>query len=566
MPERISKEFVIATARLLLASGALLAIYIDPLEPSRFAGIGYSLLCFYVLFAAVAIFLIGRPDYLRLVPFFFTVDAAWPALISVFTDGPNTPFYLFFLFVLLTCSYRWGIRPTVNTASIYVVLFLAEAGVLEIPSVKRYLDSDYDVSRLVMRSIYLLIMGLLIGYLGEEERALRDKLNASLGLVAKVGEESKILGCIASVLGYLADIFSAKSAACFCQRKNSSKSFMFVVDSELKSLRSLELTPEESAEHKKILDKELWIARAGKLTMVGLPVPIPWLRLQWRERKDFPKQIGGYSYKSILSYSFDFGESWTCRIFVIEPSRRARARKLDLLKSVIRQSVPAIYNVYLLEQLRERAGQIERARLARALHDSTLQSLSGIRMQLEAMRLSARLPAKQTTEIFRIEELLRDQAIELRALMLGRELIKLDSSTFPQRVREMVAKLGREGRIRVNFICTGKPLRLSTTTCKELLLTIHEALSNVIKHSGAKNAAVVLNIDDWVCRVSIADDGNGFQFSGRYSLTQLDSGHMGPTVLRERAHGIGADMIIDSIPGRGATIEFVVKQAMLTNV
>src|SRR5271163_728543 len=57
-------------------------------------------------------------------------DIVWPAFISVFGDGPRSPFILFFVFVLTAAAYRWGLWETLSTAAAEVVLLWAESFVL----------------------------------------------------------------------------------------------------------------------------------------------------------------------------------------------------------------------------------------------------------------------------------------------------------------------------------------------------------------------------------------------------------------------------------------------------
>ena len=56
-------------------------------------------------------------------------------------------------------------------------------------------------------------------------------------------------------------------------------------------------------------------------------------------------------------------------------------------------------------------------------------------------------------------------------------------------------------------------------------------------------------------KLVVEDDGRGFGFASRFSLAELDAGGLGPRVIRERIRSIGAELVIDSVPGRGARLE-----------
>ena len=57
-------------------------------------------------------------------------DIVWPALISIFSEGSGTPFFLFFFFVLAAAAYRWGLWETLGTAAAEVALLWAESFVI----------------------------------------------------------------------------------------------------------------------------------------------------------------------------------------------------------------------------------------------------------------------------------------------------------------------------------------------------------------------------------------------------------------------------------------------------
>src|SRR5205085_5974241 len=108
-------------------------------------------------------------------------DIWWPVLISLFTTSERGPFFLFFVFVMAAGAYRWGLWETVGTALIAVVLLWAEAlavnagleGVvnswLHAMHLPRFVIGlqRIDPQELFMSSVYLMVLGLLLGYMSE---------------------------------------------------------------------------------------------------------------------------------------------------------------------------------------------------------------------------------------------------------------------------------------------------------------------------------------------------------------------------------------------------------------
>jgi hypothetical protein len=100
----------------------------DPTQLGH-APIAYGLLGFYLVHGVLVTTLLRRrqqstPSFRLLV---HTADIIWPAFISIFAEGPRSPFFLFFFFVLAAAAYRWGVWETLGTAAAEVVLLWMES-------------------------------------------------------------------------------------------------------------------------------------------------------------------------------------------------------------------------------------------------------------------------------------------------------------------------------------------------------------------------------------------------------------------------------------------------------
>ena len=179
----------LATARLTLAISALFAIWMDPSQISWWA---HWLLGIYIIHGTVVMLLLrfrkhSTPAFRSLV---HAADLVWPALISVFAIGARHPFFLFFVFVLAAAAYRWGLWETVGTAAASVMLLWLESVAVHqgfLASVEDFLlrhhwpELGIDVvelepKHLFMHSVYLLVMGWLLGYLAEQQKLLRAEV------------------------------------------------------------------------------------------------------------------------------------------------------------------------------------------------------------------------------------------------------------------------------------------------------------------------------------------------------------------------------------------------------
>jgi signal transduction histidine kinase len=179
----------LATARLTLAISALFAIWMDP---SQISWWGHWLLGIYIIHGTVVMLLLrfrkhSTPAFRSLV---HAADLVWPALISVFAIGARHPFFLFFVFVLAAAAYRWGLWETVGTAAASVMLLWLESVAAHqgfLASVEDFVlrhhwpELGIDVvelepKHLFIHSVYLLVMGWLLGYLAEQQKLLRAEV------------------------------------------------------------------------------------------------------------------------------------------------------------------------------------------------------------------------------------------------------------------------------------------------------------------------------------------------------------------------------------------------------
>jgi two-component system sensor histidine kinase DegS len=203
---------------------------------------------------------------------------------------------------------------------------------------------------------------------------------------------------------------------------------------------------------------------------------------------------------------------------------------------------------------------MERARVARELHDGAIQSLIAVEMQVDVLRRKAASePEAVGEELEHIQHLLRDEVMALRELM--QQMKPLDIA--PRKLLEFLAVsielFRRETGIAASFVTDLEEVPLPPRVCRELARIVQEALTNVRRHSKARNAVVWFGREEGVWRLVIDDDGRGFDFVGRFSHAQLDHDRKGPVVIKERVRSIGAELTIESTPGRGARLEIALQ-------
>jgi len=567
----------LATARVFLAVSALVAIRMDPTELGN-SPAAYGLLGFYMGNSILVLMLLRRrqASTSRFRVLVHTADIVWPAFISVFGDGPRSPFILFFVFVLTAAAYRWGLWETLSTAAAEVVLLWAESFVLfhvVVTSGGRLRwpifyglqinTTEFEPKRLFMLSVYLLVMGLLLGYLSEQQKHLRAEKAAVTRMLAKVRVEAGLTGTLQQMFREIATMYGSARLLLASQEIHSHRSFL----GELRSANSepgdfvwLESGPSEAKALLEDFPGEVcYASRAkGHLSVTALdgdgnPLPAysadALVRLNERQ-----------PYQSVIALSFAFGAEWRGRLFLFDPSWRGETNEeLRFMLDLLRQVGPAVYNVYLLHRLRRRAGAAERARFARELHDGAVQSLIAVEMQVDVLRRQAETsPDVVGGELGRIQGLLREEVLKLRELMQQMKSIDVDDRRLLSVIVDAVERFQRETGISARFVSDIEKLHMPEKVCRELLRIVQEGLVNIRKHSGAYHALVRLSCTPSQWSLTLEDDGKGFAFSGRLNQEQLDQLGKGPMIIRERVGLIAGALTVESNPGLGTRLEIKV--------
>ena len=570
----------LATARLILAVSALVAIQMDPTELGH-SWAAYGLFVFYMANGILILMLLRRRQQ-STAAFRLMVhagDIVWPAVISIFSAGPRAPFFLFFVFVLAAAAYRWGLWETLGTAAAEVTLLWAESflvlhltlgtgGSLPWPGLNglRVNTVDFEPKRLFMLSVYLLVMGLLLGYLAEQQKRLRAEKAVVTGTLSRIRVEAGLTGTIEQIFREAMSMYGASRLLVASQESHSQRVFVGELNRDSKSAPS-EFRWLESASRdvKTYLDDfpgevyyaaingDRWTSLA--LDHNGHQVPV--------ESTALISQLGAVqSFDSLITVAFLFGSEWRGRIFLFNPSWRGeKQEELRFLLDLVRQVGPAVYNVYLLHRLRRRAGAAERARFARELHDGAVQSLIAVEMQVDVVRRQADAGQPITAELGRIQGLLREEVLKLRELMQQMKAIEVDAQRLLGVLNDTVERFQRETGISARFVTELENLDMPQRVCREILRIVQEGLVNVRKHSGARHVLVRLGSSLKKWNLSLEDDGKGFPFAGRYNQDQMDEVRKGPMIILERVGLIAGELTVESNPGQGTRLEVTVPRS-----
>ncbi|MCX5998750.1 MAG: PAS domain-containing sensor histidine kinase [Chloroflexi bacterium] len=220
----------------------------------------------------------------------------------------------------------------------------------------------------------------------------------------------------------------------------------------------------------------------------------------------------------------------------------------------------------LQEVLRFYAGHVvtaqeeERTRIARELHDDTIQQLLLVchRLQDIAAGSHGRLPKRAQNHLESVSVFVERIINEVRGFTRDLRPPVLDDMGLVSALRWLAGRLASEDGPCIEVRVAGEERRLRADTESALFRIVQEALNNVRRHAGATKAVVGIEFGGEQVTVSITDDGGGFNMPAKI-IDFASQGKLGLLGLTERVHMLNGQCRIESEPGKGTTVSINVR-------
>jgi signal transduction histidine kinase len=267
------------------------------------------------------------------------------------------------------------------------------------------------------------------------------------------------------------------------------------------------------------------------------------------------------AYVTVVSVGINLGDEWRGRFVICDPAVDKSPRaNLDALRQFSNATRSSIHTAHLcLRACREAAAE-ERSRLARELHDGTIQSMLGAELRLEGLKRRLDQMPEMQQDVDEIQGILRREAGDLRNMVNDSRRRALRPERLTEFLSDLLERFQRETGVVTRFFADLHNEPMPPRICHEIARLAEEGLINAQKHSRA--SALTIRVGsiggNWV--VVIVDDGVGFDFRGTWSLEQLVTARLGPRVIKERVLSLDGNLIIESTP-TGARIEISIPQS-----
>jgi signal transduction histidine kinase len=534
----------------VLAASSLFAVWLEPSEPARHAGIAYSLLVAYLAYSiAVAAFSLGpEPPGERKRLLTHAFDLVFFSLFVYFTTGPASPFTTYFVFSLVCATVRWQWRGTLWTAVAAMVAFVSvglyRGEVLQ--------DPTFPLHSFIIRGVYLVVVAALLGYLGFHEQAARDEMSLLAGWRQVLPEDVQSL--VREDLAYACRVLGCPRALLAWVESEEPWLHLASFDGQRVQLDRRTTTDDDPLVAPELQGLSFFCttlhrARADS----GAEPPLVWRRsatgLERWQGDPFPDGLPPGGARTALSCPL-VAENAVGRVFFLDRPELT-IDELTLGEVVAGVLAVRLEHFHFTRALALSAADQERVRLARDLHDGVLQSLTGIALQLAAAR--RRLDEDPAAAARSLEELRELIALEQRDLRFFIEDLRPEPGAAAAggrqllaRLEELESRIEREWNLGVDLELADLGEPVPEALGRHVYLLVREAMVNAVRHGQATRVRVALARENGDLRVTVADNGRGFPVHGRFSLQRLEELNTGPRNIRERVSSLQGTLDLES--------------------
>lgn len=539
-------ELLIAASRCILASFSLLAIWLDPSEPARYAALAYSMMVGYVVYSLaviVTVWHIPSPiKHFGLIT--HGLDLMIFTVFMFFTEGATSPFFVYFVFSVVCAAIRWQWRGSAYTTMIALAAFLG----LGFYSEHIIHDPSFELNKFIIRSVYLIVIAMLLSYAGDYLQKMLDDISLLAEWSHDLPHDAPLL--VSLLLDRASAVLRAPRALMVWEE--SEEPWLNVAYWSRNEFKLTRERPDIFGEivSKNLADKDFLCLDGNLSKSVVL----------YESGDCFGCDEEGEVLDAALQAQYVIGAALSFklqekhfqgRLFVLD-KRKMTCDDLVLGKIVAYRITMILNQHYLFEQLHRMAIAEERIRLARDLHDGLLQSLASIGIKAHtADRLMDRDPVMAHEELIQIQKLLSYEQRDLRCLIQElkpeQAILRNPDASLYVRLSELIDLIKNHWRIQVQFKMRSAEDRFISTTIKQdIYFILREALVNAAKHADASTVSVEMGVENHHVTMVVADNGHGFPYFGHYDHETLCSLHLGPVTIRERVAGLGGTLTLDS--------------------
>ena len=538
--ERLSAERQQSVIRLLLSvtsSIVLFKYYADQLASDSDSHISFAAVITIAIALNTYSFVIWAMT--RWCPNKLSTIMAVSSILEVFiityligsTAGTDIPFYLWYIFYVVSVSTRYGWQFSVLALSASTVSFV---------SMIYFASRSYSVNVPAVLGFtgFLMVLAFMFGQISERQIRYQESLAVVNEFRAELAELATSKEIISHLLDRAKDLLKVDKAFFLPAKRGTD-------GSEAVGLRSAGADPvllsvfregggrwnveKMLEEHNPLLSNN--VARDVKISSEIIS------KMDLRNLVAAPMMVRGIPVGVVYAAN--------------RRDKRLSNIDLQLLELIATQAAPVVENALLWERLTEAAAAEERLRIARDLHDNFLQTLAAIKLHLERCKILVSKDKNRALEgIDRIHEIATHGLAEVRTYLSELRLVGPEPSRFREVVEKCANDAASRGNFEVHLDMVLPDCGITSSIALPAFQMLRELLNNAVTHSQAKNVYVKISVQDNKLLLDVKDDGVGFDVVP-IRAEKASQGHLGLIGVEERARQSNGAFSLTSELGSG---------------
>jgi signal transduction histidine kinase len=444
------------------------------------------------------------------------------------TGGSDSPFYLWYVFYVVSVALRYGMQYSILALSASVVLYtyVTSSAVSLSLAPKSYIPAFLGSTGL------LFILALLFGLMSEKQKNYRVQLAVVNDMGIALSSISSSTEIENQLVAQAADLMQVDKCWFASLPDHGPEGVRYWVgpDTSPAGIDLGEWSPER-------------IIAYGRARMTN----------EKRRQRSIPSDAAlKLGIRKLAGVPLMVHDTPVGVLYAVNRRVGAfTATDTHLLDLIASQAAPLLENARLAERLRDAAAAEERLRIARDLHDNFLQTLAAIKLHLERCSiLMDKDPDKAKAAIGRIQEIAAGGLSEVRSYLSQLRLAGPDPEQLKEAIKQFAEASASSVGYHLDLTLNIDPKRLNQDIGSAAFQVIRELVNNAAKHSNPSNVEVSAVVTNSTLTLGVKDDGDGFDVE-EVRRSAAARGHLGLVGIEERIKPLGGSLVIESVPGKG---------------
>lgn len=409
------------------------------------------------------------------------MDVAFFVAVVGAPQGYSSPYFLYFVFLLLSPAIRWTWRETAVTATIVIMLYVVAGLLFGLAS-----PVPFDSRRFIIRSGYLMILSIVLIWFGVRRRFSVGSVGEPMAAAA-IPNDTPLAAALRRGLAAT----GATEALAYWAHRDGNLEAVALSGDELRPAATLEMPasrPNQAFLFDAGLDRALVNGAAGRarFTSIGALVGE-----RVRGALDSGQGLA-------IPVDSDLGRG----LFLFSNIENLHSDHLPLGDRLRSELASVMERYALFSALRDGAIARERLALARDLHDGVIQFLAGSAYQIEAISRSSATGSASASDLQELKQLMLMEQEDLRSSIGTLRRDKIDTDDTEAAAEALCERLSRQWHVECAFTCDVPCPRIPARVHMDLLNIIKECVANAVRHASAPAVHIRLTGPDRELRLT----------------------------------------------------------------